>query len=97
MGKDQTEALARLYLVPGMFHCFGGYGPSQFDMLSPPMGWVESEIPAKTINSFELSNENERTATRTPAVASLPLRRTPIRHRASPNRTEVGARGAVNS
>jgi feruloyl esterase len=30
MGRQETEAFLRLYLVPGMQHCFGGAGPSSF-------------------------------------------------------------------
>jgi hypothetical protein len=36
-----VDRFMRFYTPPGMFHCFGGYGPSQFDMLTPLMDWVE--------------------------------------------------------
>ena len=32
---------ARLFMVPGMLHCLGGDGPSQFDTLSALEAWVE--------------------------------------------------------
>ena len=32
----------RLYMVPGMFHCAGGYGPDQFDALDTVVNWVEA-------------------------------------------------------
>lgn len=41
LGEDQRNALMRLFLFPAMFHCFGGDGPSSFDVLTPLMAWVE--------------------------------------------------------
>lgn len=38
---DRVRRFARFYRPPGMFHCFGGYGPDRFDMLSPLVNWVE--------------------------------------------------------
>ncbi|MFT7461287.1 MAG: feruloyl esterase, partial [Planctomycetota bacterium] len=40
MGKT-TEDFARLFMVPGMYHCFGGPGPSNFDYMTPLITWVE--------------------------------------------------------
>jgi feruloyl esterase len=36
-----TDRFARLFLFPGMYHCGGGDGFSQFDVLSPLIEWVE--------------------------------------------------------
>ena len=36
-----TRDLARLFMVPGMFHCRGGFGPERFDALTPLINWVE--------------------------------------------------------
>lgn len=33
----------RLFMAPGMDHCFGGYGPDQFDALSALIAWVETD------------------------------------------------------
>lgn len=41
MGVDATRAFERLYLLPGMGHCSGGEGPSEFDLLTPLIAWVE--------------------------------------------------------
>ena len=38
---EQTPDFARLYVVPGMYHCAGGEGPSEFNLLGPLMDWVE--------------------------------------------------------
>ena len=36
-----TPNFFRLFMVPGMFHCGGGVGCSNFDKLTPLMQWVE--------------------------------------------------------
>jgi feruloyl esterase len=36
-----ATASMRLYLAPGMEHCFGGDGPSDFDLDTPLAAWVE--------------------------------------------------------
>ena len=41
MGKPAVDKFARLYLVPGGYHCGGGEGPFNADLLSPIMAWVE--------------------------------------------------------
>ncbi|MBP1806200.1 tannase/feruloyl esterase family alpha/beta hydrolase [Rubellimicrobium aerolatum] len=41
MGADTADTFARLYLVPGMYHCSQGEGPYEFDLLTPLMAWVE--------------------------------------------------------
>lgn len=41
LGKAQRDASVKLFLFPGMGHCSGGDGPSEFPMLAGIMGWVE--------------------------------------------------------
>jgi feruloyl esterase len=36
-----TPEFARLFMVPGMFHCGGGIGTSTFDTATPLLHWVE--------------------------------------------------------
>ncbi len=43
--QQSVEDFARLYLAPGMQHCLGGEGPSQFDMLTELENWVELGSP----------------------------------------------------
>ncbi|PWW05400.1 tannase/feruloyl esterase family alpha/beta hydrolase [Mangrovibacter plantisponsor] len=62
MGVTQRDAFERLYLLPGVYHCSGGEGPSLVDFLTPMMNWVEHGVapeavmawqaPAKAENSF---------------------------------------------
>ncbi|KTB87931.1 tannase/feruloyl esterase family alpha/beta hydrolase [Pseudomonas syringae] len=41
MGKARAESFERLYMLPGVYHCGGGEGPSLVDLLTPVMAWVE--------------------------------------------------------
>ena len=43
MGSS-TDEFFRLFMVPGMFHCGGGVGTSQFDMTTPLLKWAEEDI-----------------------------------------------------
>ncbi|MCQ4159473.1 tannase/feruloyl esterase family alpha/beta hydrolase [Roseomonas sp. GC11] len=41
LGEEKAEGFERLYLLPGVYHCSGGEGPSLLDLLTPMMAWVE--------------------------------------------------------
>lgn len=41
-GLEAAQEYARLYMVPGMFHCSGGDAPNTFDLLGPIQDWVEN-------------------------------------------------------
>lgn len=43
-GLEETQQSARLFMVPGMFHCSGGNAPSSFDLLGPIQAWVEEGV-----------------------------------------------------
>jgi feruloyl esterase len=45
----RTQKFARLFMVPGMFHCAGGPGPNTFDALTPLVTWVEKGTAPDTI------------------------------------------------
>jgi feruloyl esterase len=50
-----VDSFYRLYMVPGMFHCAGGPGPTDFDVMTPLINWVEGGqanevIPAKHLD-----------------------------------------------
>ena len=51
-GKAQADSSIRLFLVPGMAHCGGGYGPNTFDKMEVISNWVEhGKAPDKIIAS----------------------------------------------
>ena len=53
----RTQGYARLFMVPGMFHCSGGPGPNVFDALTPLVTWVESGVAPQTITATKFVND----------------------------------------
>lgn len=49
LGAARTAQFERLYLLPGMYHCGGGEGPSAIDLLTPMMEWVERGVAPDAI------------------------------------------------
>jgi feruloyl esterase len=61
MGQSTPE-FARLFMVPGMFHCGGGIGTSTFDTATPLVQWVEKgEAPASIPAARIVSGKTVRT------------------------------------
>jgi feruloyl esterase len=53
----QTQSYARLFMVPGMYHCSGGPGPNVFDALTPLVNWVETGVAPETIVATKFVND----------------------------------------
>lgn len=53
MGDDQDDWM-RLFMVPGMNHCRGGYGPNQVDWLSSLERWRESGTAPDAITAYRV-------------------------------------------
>jgi Tannase and feruloyl esterase len=50
VGRDPRAADdVRLFLLPGVLHCAGGPGPSQFDPIAPIVDWVEKGAAPATL------------------------------------------------
>jgi Tannase and feruloyl esterase len=43
-GRDKTMSFARLFMVPGGYHCFGGTGPTFVDALAALEQWREAGV-----------------------------------------------------
>ena len=52
-----TQKYARLFMVPGMYHCSGGPGPNVFDALTPLVNWVEAGTAPQTILATKFVND----------------------------------------
>jgi feruloyl esterase len=64
--RDEAETKAqqqvRLFMVPGMLHCSGGPGPSNFDMLTALEDWVEhNRAPERIIASHSTNGVQDKT------------------------------------
>jgi len=54
---QQTQSYARLFMVPGMYHCSGGPGPNVFDALTPLVTWAETGTAPETILATKFVND----------------------------------------
>ena len=50
IGAKSMDSM-RLFMVPGMYHCRGGPGPTQFDPIAAMENWVEKGIAPQTIRA----------------------------------------------
>ena len=55
MGADAVHDFERLYLLPGVGHCSGGQGPSNIDLLSAMVDWVESGVAPEAVMTSSTS------------------------------------------
>lgn len=60
-GEERTKEFARLFMVPGMFHCRGGDAPNTFDALTPVIDWVEKGIAPWRIVATQTTDTGTRT------------------------------------
>ncbi len=85
MGTAAAERFERLYLLPGVYHCGKGEGPSAVDLLTPMMDWVENgkapdaivaRTPTDAGNDFgqpPSAAKRETASTATTVVRSRPV------------------------
>jgi hypothetical protein len=64
-----TGDFARLFMVPGMFHCGGGVGTGVFDTATPLVNWVES---SKSPDRIEASRAVAGKVVRTRPLCAYP-------------------------
>jgi hypothetical protein len=61
-GAKQVDAMARLFLAPGVGHCAGGAGPNPVGVFDAVVNWVENGVAPKTILATRsLPNGSTRT------------------------------------
>ncbi|WP_213989459.1 tannase/feruloyl esterase family alpha/beta hydrolase [Sodalis sp. dw_96] len=53
LGTSRRDGFERLYLLPGVYHCSGGEGPSLVDFLTPMMAWVEKGTPPDGVATWQ--------------------------------------------
>ncbi|MEK1943179.1 MAG: tannase/feruloyl esterase family alpha/beta hydrolase [Pseudomonas sp.] len=59
MGESRSQGFERLYLLPGVYHCSGGEGPSQLDLLTPMLAWVEAGQAPQAITTTQASADQQ--------------------------------------
>lgn len=70
----KTQQYARLFMVPGMYHCQGGPGPNlnPIDALSSLVKWVEEGVAPKTIIATKFVNDTPPTVQMTRPLCVFP-------------------------
>jgi len=71
IGGPQTDKSVRLFMAPGMAHCAGGEGPSEFDALAALERWVERGTAPDTMTA---SRSKDGKVVRTRPLCSYPKR-----------------------
>jgi feruloyl esterase len=69
---QRTQSYARLFMVPGMYHCSGGPGPNTFDAITPLVKWVEAGIAPETILATKFVNDLPPTVQMTRPLCVFP-------------------------
>jgi len=60
-GLEAARQFARLFLVPGVYHCGGGYIPYQEDFLGAMVNWVErGQAPVQVVAAARLQDGSVR-------------------------------------
>lgn len=67
---EDTDAFARLYLLPGVLHCGGGPGAGDVDWLALVADWVENSKAPNLIEAPKIGEDG--TAIRTSALCPYP-------------------------
>lgn len=49
LGGAKTGDFLRLFMMPGVFHCFGGYGPDRLDAMTAVIDWVEQGLAPNSL------------------------------------------------
>ncbi len=61
-GLSATQRFARLFMIPGMYHCGRGPGPGRFDRLGSIVQWVEhGKAPKRIVASHETHGKTDMT------------------------------------
>jgi len=74
MGQPEVDKFARLYLFPGGYHCGGGEGPFDVDLLSAIMAWAErADAPYILMASHSSGGDHDGPPVGVPPGARMPM------------------------
>src|SRR5215831_3159122 len=71
-GQATTQRFARLFMLPGVYHCGGGQAPNQINLVDPMLAWVEHGTAPDSVVATELSTASPPTVVRTRPVYPYP-------------------------
>lgn len=72
MGAAQAAGFERLYLLPGVYHCSGGEGPSAIDFLTPMLAWVEQGVAPGAVVAHTAAPGRDRNGFGQPGMGKPP-------------------------
>jgi Tannase and feruloyl esterase len=72
LGADADEV--RLFMVPGMSHCYGGAGPNAFDTLGPLDRWVQDGVAPARLIATRYENDSSGKVLMTRPLCAWPKR-----------------------
>ena len=78
MGAAQRDGFIRMFLFPGMGHCSGGDGPSEFPLLAGLMAWVEGGEAPQVMVAQRAAQTHEGLPAGAPPKGMLPPRAAPL-------------------
>jgi feruloyl esterase len=80
-GLANVQSFARLFMLPGVYHCQGGTGPSRVDWLTPIVAWVEQGAPPTKIIASQTADDSASGGFSNPTERSTSSNATIVRTR----------------
>jgi feruloyl esterase len=71
-GGARSADFMRMFMMPGVFHCFGGYGPDRLDALTAVVNWVERGTAPDSITVAKTETRNGGKVLRTRPLCPYP-------------------------
>lgn len=80
-GHALVQLFARLFMLPGVYHCQGGTGPSRMGWLTPIVAWVEQDTPPTKIIASQTADDSASGGFSNPTERSTSSNATIVRTR----------------
>jgi feruloyl esterase len=98
-GLAKVQLFARLFMLPGVYHCQGGTAPSRVDWLTPIVAWVEQDTPPTKIIASQTADDSASGGFSNPTERSTSSNATIVRTRPIfpyPMQARYSGRGSID-
>lgn len=98
-GLAKVQLFARLFMLPGVYHCQGGTGPSRVDWLTLIVAWVEQDTPPTKIIASQTADDSASGGFSNPTERSTSSNATIVRTRPIfpyPMQARYSGRGSID-
>ncbi|GLR09800.1 tannase/feruloyl esterase family alpha/beta hydrolase [Mixta theicola] len=89
MGTSQRQAFERLYLLPGVYHCSNGEGPSLVDFMTPVMNWVENGQAPEAVTTWQASPQQNNSFGQPVGAEGKPTSQAALMQEGKPSRLNL--------